>query len=93
VLLAVISEALKLTVADVTRDGLLIRETKLRKTRLVPCHVAVNDRTADRGGSRCYAFVIPERLVNSGISLSLLPLLTSRQLRRHSYCTVPCPML
>jgi len=33
-----ISEALKLTVADVTRDGLLIRETKFRKTRLVPQH-------------------------------------------------------
>ena len=33
-----ISEALKLTVADLTRDGLLIRETKFRKTRLVPLH-------------------------------------------------------
>src|SRR6202021_2416786 len=33
-----ISEALKLTVADFTRDGLLIRETKFRKTRLVPLH-------------------------------------------------------
>ena len=33
-----ISEALKLTVADVTRDGLLIRETKFRKTRLVSLH-------------------------------------------------------
>jgi len=33
-----ISEALKLTVADVTADGLLIRETKFRKTRLVPLH-------------------------------------------------------
>ena len=33
-----ISEALRLTVADVTRDGLLIRETKFRKTRLVPLH-------------------------------------------------------
>ena len=33
-----ISEALKLTVADVTRDGLLIRETKFRKTRLAPLH-------------------------------------------------------
>ena len=33
-----ISEALKLTVADVTRDGLLIRESKFRKTRLVPLH-------------------------------------------------------
>jgi integrase/recombinase XerD len=33
-----ISEALKLTVADVTSDGLLIRETKFRKTRLAPLH-------------------------------------------------------
>jgi integrase len=33
-----ISEALKLTVADVTSDGLLIRKTKVRKTRLVPLH-------------------------------------------------------
>ena len=33
-----ISEALKLTIADVTSDGLLIRETKFRKTRLVPLH-------------------------------------------------------
>ncbi|MBC5824250.1 MAG: tyrosine-type recombinase/integrase [Candidatus Eremiobacteraeota bacterium] len=33
-----ISEALKLTIADLTPDGLLIRETKFRKTRLVPLH-------------------------------------------------------
>lgn len=33
-----ISEALKLTIADVTRDCLLIRETKFRRTRLVPLH-------------------------------------------------------
>jgi len=33
-----ISEALRLTVTDVTSDGLLIRETKFRKTRLVPLH-------------------------------------------------------
>jgi integrase len=33
-----ISEALKLTIADVTEDGLLIRETKFRKTRLAPLH-------------------------------------------------------
>jgi len=33
-----ISEALKLTVGDVTRDGLLIRETKFRKTRMAPLH-------------------------------------------------------
>jgi integrase/recombinase XerD len=43
-----ISEALKLTVADVTRDGLLIRETKFRKTRLVPLH----DTAAT--GLQCY---------------------------------------
>ena len=33
-----ISEALGLRFADVTADGLLIRETKFRKTRLVPLH-------------------------------------------------------
>src|SRR6201987_6015006 len=33
-----ISEALKLTIADLTRDGLLIRETKFRKTLLLPLH-------------------------------------------------------
>jgi len=33
-----ISKALRLTVADVTRDGLLIRQTKFRKTRLAPLH-------------------------------------------------------
>ena len=31
-----ISEALNLRFADITPDGLLIRETKFRKTRLVP---------------------------------------------------------
>jgi integrase/recombinase XerD len=33
-----ISEALALRFADITVDGLLIRETKFRKTRLVPLH-------------------------------------------------------
>ncbi|MFY9642258.1 MAG: tyrosine-type recombinase/integrase [Rhodomicrobium sp.] len=33
-----ISEALKLTVSDITSDGLLIRETKFQKTRLTPLH-------------------------------------------------------
>lgn len=33
-----ISEALRLRFVDVTADGLLIRETKFRKTRLVPLH-------------------------------------------------------
>ena len=33
-----ISEALSLDVSDITADGLLIRATKFRKTRLVPIH-------------------------------------------------------
>jgi integrase/recombinase XerD len=33
-----ISEALRLRFDDITADGLLIRETKFRKTRLVPLH-------------------------------------------------------
>jgi integrase len=33
-----VSEALKLRIADITDDGLIIRETKFRKTRLVPLH-------------------------------------------------------
>jgi len=48
-----ISEALKLTIADLTSDGLLIRETKFRKTRLVPLHdtaVAGLQRYLDRRG-------------------------------------------
>jgi integrase/recombinase XerD len=48
-----ISEALKLTIADVTSDGLLIRETKFRKTRLVPLHdtaAAGLQRYLDRRG-------------------------------------------
>jgi integrase len=53
-----ISEALKLTVADVKRDGLLIRETKFRKTRLVPLHdtaVAGLQRYLARRRPRCEA--------------------------------------
>jgi len=33
-----ISEALNLKVADIRKDGLLVRETKFKKTRLVPLH-------------------------------------------------------
>ena len=33
-----VSEAVALRLADLTRDGLLIRETKFRKSRLVPIH-------------------------------------------------------
>jgi integrase len=33
-----VSEALRLKIEDVTADGLLVRETKFRKSRLVPLH-------------------------------------------------------
>lgn len=39
-----VSEALKLQLSDITDDGLLIRATKFRKSRLVPLH-----ETAQRG--------------------------------------------
>lgn len=43
-----ISEALSLQLDDITGDGLIIRQTKFRKTRLVPLHT-----TAQRG-LECY---------------------------------------
>lgn len=49
-----ISEALNLRLKDVTPDGLLIRETKFRKSRLVPLHpsaAAGLERYMDRRGS------------------------------------------
>jgi len=48
-----ISEALNLRLEDVTEDGLVIRETKFQKSRLVPLHptaVAVLQRYLDRRG-------------------------------------------
>jgi integrase len=38
-----VSEALRLKLGDVTDDGLVIRETKFRKSRLVPLHPTVRD--------------------------------------------------
>ena len=38
-----ISEALALQLSDVTRDGLVIRETKFRKSRMVALHSTVRD--------------------------------------------------
>ncbi len=38
-----VSEALKLRLSDVTPDGLLVRETKFRKNRLVPLHPTAAD--------------------------------------------------
>lgn len=37
-----ISEALRLQLRDVTADGLVVRETKFRKSRLVPLHVTAD---------------------------------------------------
>ena len=48
-----ISEALALTLDDVTADGLVIRETKFRKSRLVPLHPSADAglaRYLDRRG-------------------------------------------
>lgn len=42
-----ISEALMLRVEDVTADGLLIRNTKFRKTRLVPMHATTERAMQD----------------------------------------------
>jgi integrase len=42
-----ISEALTLRVEDVTADGLLIRNTKFRKTRLVPMHATTERAMQD----------------------------------------------
>jgi integrase len=48
-----ISEALALQVDDVTADGLLVRETKFHKSRLLPLH-ATTRRVLDRYlGARC----------------------------------------
>lgn len=37
------SEALKLRLSDITPDGLIVRETKFRKSRLVPLHESTRD--------------------------------------------------
>jgi integrase len=38
-----ISEALKLDIEDISSDGLLVRHTKFRKTRLIPLHDTVTE--------------------------------------------------
>ena len=52
-----ISEALSLRVDDLTRDGLIIRETKCHKSRLVPLHQTVERELVAflkrRGRARC----------------------------------------
>lgn len=59
-----ISEALNLRLSDVTPDGLQIRETKFRKSRLVPLHPSATaglDRYLERRGvvADDHVFVLP----------------------------------
>lgn len=49
-----ISEALALRIDDVTPDGLLIRETKFRKSRLVPMHDSTAQEVHRYVGCRCH---------------------------------------
>ena len=67
-----ISEALALRFEDVTADGLLIRETKFRKSRLVPLHPSAQaglerylDRRRRLGGADDHVFISVRRLVLS----------------------------
>ena len=63
-----ISEALSLRMEDITQDGLVIRETKFKKSRIVPLHptavVALNDYLGQRrkvGFSDNHLFVSHDR--------------------------------
>lgn len=60
-----VSEAVSLLTTDIIEDGLLIRETKFRKTRLVPIHSSTRDALKQYltfrrkiGGSSSYLFVL-----------------------------------
>jgi len=62
-----ISEALSLKVEDITSDGLLIRETKFRKTRMVPMHESTAGALKEYlgwrqkvGGANGHLFVSPQ---------------------------------
>jgi len=62
-----VSEALSLKVEDITMDGLLIRETKFRKTRLVPMHESTERALKEylrwrqeAGGATGHVFVSPQ---------------------------------
>jgi len=63
-----ISEALALRFEDVTADGLLIRETKFRKSRLVPLHPSAQaglerylERRQHQGGTDDHVFISVRR--------------------------------
>jgi integrase/recombinase XerD len=71
-----ISEALALRFKDVTRDGLVIRETKFRKSRLVPLHETTTSALQAYLAKRCE------------LSLEDDHLFVSRRRRPLSYFTV-----
>jgi integrase len=60
-----ISEALSLRIDDLTRDGLIIRETKCHKSRLVPLHPTVERELVAflkrRGRAHCDRLFIGEK--------------------------------
>lgn len=60
-----ISEALSLRIDDLTRDGLIIRETKCHKSRLVPLHPTVERELVAflkrRGRARCDRVFVGEK--------------------------------
>jgi len=86
-----ISEALALQVDDVTADGLLVRETKFHKSRLLPLH-ATTRRVLDRYlGARCqmgtadgalFVSITGERLPYTAVRSAFLRLLDHIGLRR-----------
>ena len=86
-----ISEALALQVDDVTTDGLLVRETKFHKSRLLPLH-ATTRRVLDRYlGARCqmspadsalFVSITGERLPYTAVRGAFLRLLDHIGLRR-----------
>ena len=85
-----ISEALSLQLDDITRDGLLIRHTKFRKSRLVPLHATAREglnryvvRRMEVGGDDRSVFVSMwgTRLAYSTVCAVFLHLIRSIGLR------------
>ncbi len=94
-----ISEALSLQIDDFTTDGLLIRNTKFRKTRLVPLHATVQ-QALDRylacrkrvGGNDCSFFISMwgARLTHRAVYAVFLELARSVGLRGGPGNVGPC---
>lgn len=85
-----IAEALALQVDDVTVDGLIIRETKFHKSRLVPLHGTVRQaldryliaRREVAGGNALFISIAGQPLPYSTVRRVFLHLLDSTKLRR-----------